>query len=108
MASITMSELLVGAIRADSMARRLHRENFLERTLTLLRVLPFDTNRARVHALVVTSLTAHGQLINAHDMLIAATALSLNYGVLTHNVRDFARVPASSCGNPARSAQRPD
>jgi tRNA(fMet)-specific endonuclease VapC len=88
-----MSELLVGVIRANSIARRVHRERFLERTLTLLKVFPFDAEHARIHAVVVTSLTAHGQLIVAHDMLIAATALFLDYGVLTHNVREFGRVP---------------
>jgi tRNA(fMet)-specific endonuclease VapC len=93
MASITVSELLVGMIRANSLTRRVNREKFLERTLTVLKVLPFDADRARIHAVVVTSLTAQGQLINTHDMLIAATALSVNYGVLTHNVRDFGRVP---------------
>jgi predicted nucleic acid-binding protein len=93
MASITLSELMVGMLRANSLARRVSRERFLDRTLTLLKVLPFDADRARIHAVVVTSLTAQGQFINTHDMLIAATALSLGYGVLTHNVRDFGRVP---------------
>jgi tRNA(fMet)-specific endonuclease VapC len=93
MATITLSELLVGIHRADALPRRLQRERFLERTLALLEVLPFDAARARIHAAIMSSLISRGQLINAHDMLIAATALSLEYGVLTHNVRDFTRVP---------------
>ena len=93
LASITASELLAGVHRADSPARRLRREAFVEAILAALPVLPFDLQAARVYALLSAQLASAGQPIGAHDLLIAATAMSNGSGVLTHNVRDFARVP---------------
>jgi predicted nucleic acid-binding protein len=34
-----------------------------------------------------------GNLIAPHDLMIGATALLHGYDVLTHNVRDFDRLP---------------
>jgi len=34
-----------------------------------------------------------GQPVGTHDLLIAATALALDYGVLTADIRDFERIP---------------
>lgn len=92
-ASITISELLVGAHRAAHSAQRLHRESFVAALLDFMTVEPFDEPIARVHAALVAELSSRGQLIGPYDMLIAATAIALNYAVLTHNARDFERVP---------------
>ncbi len=48
---------------------------------------------ARVHARLVADLTAAGRLIGPNDVMIAATAVAHGYGLLTLNVREFARVP---------------
>ena len=93
MAAITVSELLVGVHRADSTERRLKREAFVEAVLQQIPIVPFDTRVARVHAVLWAQLTATGQMIGAHDLLIAATAVAYDYTVLTINVRDFQRVP---------------
>ena len=93
LAAITASELIVGAYRADSPQRRLQREAFVEAILNSIPVLPFDLRVARTHAQVLAHLTAAGQLIGAHDLLIAATALAYGYSVLTDNLREFRRVP---------------
>lgn len=50
MASITASELLIGVHRADSPARRLRREAFVETILAALPVIAFDLRIARVYA----------------------------------------------------------
>jgi tRNA(fMet)-specific endonuclease VapC len=92
-ASITVSELLVGAYRADTPERRLRRVAFLESALAYLTVLSFDTRAARTHARILTDLTSIGRVIGANDLLIAATALANDYAVLTENVREFERVP---------------
>ncbi|MDO8670601.1 MAG: type II toxin-antitoxin system VapC family toxin [Dehalococcoidia bacterium] len=93
MASITASELLAGVYRADTAERRLRRETFVEAILGIMTVIPFDLLAARTHARIWSHLAATGQLIGAHDLLIAATALAYGYAVLTHNLRDFERVP---------------
>ena len=93
LASITVSELFVGAHRADTIARRLRREAVIEAILVTIPVLPFDLMVARVHARVWADLMRTGRPIGNHDLLIAATALAHGHSVLTENPRDFQRVP---------------
>lgn len=93
LASITVSELLAGVERADSLERRLRREAFVEAVITTIPVLPFDLRMARTHAHIWAQLMRTGQAIGAHDLLIAATALAHGYPVVTQNLRDFIRVP---------------
>lgn len=93
LASITASELLAGVLRADTPARRLRREGFVEANLEALPVLPFDLRVARVHADLSHQLAGSGQPVGAHDLIIAATALADGSAVLTHNLRDFGWVP---------------
>lgn len=92
LASITASELLAGAHRADTQERRLRRQAFVEAILEVITVIPFDLRIARIHAQIWSQLMASGQTIGAHDLLIAATALSHGYAVLTDNTREFHRV----------------
>lgn len=93
LAGITASELLMGVHRADSASRRMRREAFVEGILALVPILPFDLRVARIHAQIGAELMAVGQVIGAHDLIIAATALAHGYAVLTENVRHFQRVP---------------
>lgn len=93
LASITASELLVGVHRADTPARRLRREAFVEALLAALPIVSFDLDIARVHARLAAQLAAAGQPIGVHDLLIAATAVAQGYAVLTDNVREFRHVP---------------
>jgi tRNA(fMet)-specific endonuclease VapC len=93
LAAITVSEILVGSLLADSVSRRSHRTDFLDALLTLVPVLPFGIPEARVHAEARVALRTMGQSIGAADLLIAATALANGHDVLTANVREFERVP---------------
>ncbi len=90
--AISASELLHGVERAADEARRARRQAFVERVLDQVPVLPFDLDAARVHARIWASLLRRGEVIGAHDLIIAATALSRDLVVLTHNTREFARV----------------
>jgi tRNA(fMet)-specific endonuclease VapC len=92
-ASITASELLVGAFRADTSERRQRRLAFVESVFERIPVVPFDLRAARVHAHVLADLTASGRVIGPNDLLIAATALAEGCAVLTENIREFERVP---------------
>ena len=91
--AISVSELLFGVERANTAERRARREQFVDGLLALLPVLPFGVVEARVHAAIWAQLTANGQMIGAHDLLIAATALAHDHAVLMANVREFIRVP---------------
>ncbi len=92
-ATITASELLVGVHRAATAAQRTRREAYVESILENVPTLPFDLRAARVHARLVSLLMGEGSRIGAHDLLIAATALTNGCAVLTANIRDFSRVP---------------
>ncbi len=91
--SITASELLVGAHRAETAERRVRRETFVEGILGRLPVVAFDTAAARTHAEIWAQLLSDGQAVGRHDLIVAATALAHGYAVATENVREFARIP---------------
>lgn len=93
LASMTAAELLIGVHRADSEERRMRRQNFVEQTLSLVTVVPFDLQVARTHAALWDRMAAAGGLIGDRDLMIAATALTYGYDVLTLDLRDFGRVP---------------
>jgi tRNA(fMet)-specific endonuclease VapC len=92
-AAITASELLLGVLRAEPSDRRDHRARQVEAFLSGLPVVPFDLPIARVHARLSALLMTAGRQIGANDLLIAATALSHGYRVLSQDMRHFGRVP---------------
>jgi predicted nucleic acid-binding protein len=93
LASITASELLVGVYYADTDERRQRRRAFVERILDELPVISFDLAAARTYARLFVELRKSGQTVGAHDLQVAATAISRGFEVATHNLRDFGRVP---------------
>ncbi|MEV0061859.1 type II toxin-antitoxin system VapC family toxin [Nocardia sp. NPDC050718] len=92
MASITASELLHGVHRAKPEFRS-RREAFVEMAIAAFPPLPFDLLAARIHAGIWSDLTKRGQEIGAHDVLVAACAMSIGWQVATANVRHFERIP---------------
>jgi tRNA(fMet)-specific endonuclease VapC len=93
LASITASELLVGVHRTAARLLRNQRLEFVESVLSEIPILPFDEPTARTHALLTAELASAGQLIGPHDMIIAATAMTGEFILLTHDVNHFQRVP---------------
>ena len=100
LAAITASELLTGVERADSQDRRATRQAFVESVLSLMPVLPFDLQAARLHARLWADLAARGLPTGAHDLMIAATAMARGYGILTDNLRDFRNIPGLEVQQP--------
>jgi predicted nucleic acid-binding protein len=90
--AITAAELLQGVERADP-KHRPRREKFVEEVLAATPVLAFDVVAARVHARMAANLLSKGEVIGAHDLLIAATAVRIGYRVVTRDVRSFPRIP---------------
>ncbi len=88
---ITVSELLHGVHRASG-ARRTRRRAFVEHVLGSLQAVPITEGVARVHAEIWSNLAERGAVIGAHDLWIAATALSHGLGVATRNAADFERI----------------
>ena len=91
--AVTASELLHGVHRARTPAQHSRREAFVEWILREIPVVEFGLAEARVHARLWARLRERGDEIGAHDLLIAATALSSSFRLATGNARDFERVP---------------
>ncbi len=90
---ITASELLVGVHRAETESRRQKRSALVESILAQLPIMDFTIEVARVHAELLAVLTGRGDVVGAHDLIIAATAKHCGSAVLTTNIADFGRVP---------------
>ena len=73
--------------------RRARREQFVEAILERFPVVEFGLPAARVYARLWAELLSIGQPVGTHDLFIAATALAVDYGVLTADIRDFGRIP---------------
>jgi predicted nucleic acid-binding protein len=99
-AAVTVAELLLGIhLSAPSPARDFRRD-FIEDVIASVTVLDFDLEVARQYAEVWAGLRLAGYLIAPHDLMIGSTALVHGFAVLTHNVRDFARVPGLTVRQP--------
>ena len=90
-AAITAAELLYGVYRSSG-ARRVRTERYCDGWLALFPVIPFDLEVARTHAILTQQLGRQGTPIGAHDLIIAATAVSVGYRVATRDRRSFNRV----------------
>lgn len=103
LASVTVSEILAGLHRSTAGRRKVLRQAFIEEMLVQFPVLPFDLDAARGHAPLVDTLRRAGRPVGLNDTLIAAIALSNQYSVLTHNLRDFERIPGLGVEQPTWS-----
>ena len=92
MAAITASELLHGVHRLRNAVARARAERFVEELLDLIPVLPFDLDVARVHARLDAELSAAGTAVGDADLMIAATAVALDYRIATRDLRSFPRI----------------
>ena len=90
--AITASELLHGVHRAGA-GYRAAREAYVERLLLSFPVIPFELVTARTHARLAAELATSGVALAPHDLLIAATALSIGYRLATRDQRGFALIP---------------
>lgn len=86
---ITIAELLHGVERADTAGRRIRRSDFVEKIIELFPIFDFDVNVARRYAAVWADAAKAKRQIGAHDLILAATALTLDFTIITTNIRDF-------------------
>jgi tRNA(fMet)-specific endonuclease VapC len=87
--SVVRAELYVGAHLAADPAEALRR---LAR-FDVLTSYPFDEPAALAYGRICAHLRRQGQLIGANDLMIAAIALAHGLTLVTHNTREFGRVP---------------
>jgi tRNA(fMet)-specific endonuclease VapC len=89
--AITAAELLHGIHRLSGISRA-RAESFVESVLALLSVVPFDLEVARVHAALSADLRGRGIAVGAHDLIIASTAVLLDYRVATRDLRSYPKI----------------
>ncbi len=88
LSAITVAELWFGVEKSGS-ARN---QSALKQFLGPLEVADFDATAARAYARVRHQLEAAGTPIGPLDTQIAAHALALDVTLVSHNLREFARV----------------
>ena len=88
--AITVAELWFGAAKSS---RPQQTRSSVDAFLKPFEVLPFAGEAAEEYAEIRLQLERVGRPIGERDLLIAATAKSRRLTVVTHNVREFGRVP---------------
>ena len=92
-ATICASELLHGPHRMTNAVARARAERTIEALLDCFSMIDFDLEIARLHARLGADLAAKGTAVGAHDLMVAATALSLDYRIATRDRRSFPKIP---------------
>ena len=87
---ITLAELEYGVSKSGKPATN---KEALDQFVAPLELVAFDRSATAVYGKLRTTLEKKGQSIGAMDLLIAAHALALSVRLVTHNVREFSRVP---------------
>ena len=81
---ITAFELLIGKTVAN--------QDFIESILKNIEHLPFNHSSKLKAVEIYVDLKKRNKLIQPPDIFIAATALSLNIPLATHNIKHFSRI----------------
>lgn len=91
LAVITVAELWHGAERATGI-HQAKRRLFLQRIFATFDFVPYSGPAAFEHARLWAELESSGQMIGAHDLILAAIAIHTGNAVATFNVRHFSVV----------------
>lgn len=88
--SITKGEMYFGSRKSQNPIRsRARQDDFLRQFDSL----PFDDDAAEEYADIRAYLETQGKPIGTRDMLIAAIARANGLIVVTHNTKEFGRIP---------------
>jgi len=86
--AMNVAELRYGALNSQDPDRR---TRDVEAFLAPIQVLPFDEDAARHHARLRQALKARP--IGERDLVIASVAMAHHLTVVTHTLKEFARIP---------------
>lgn len=89
--TITIAEILYGIEKSPS--RKKERRSKLDHIRSQLEIVPFDVTAAETYGPIRCHLEKNGIPISERDLQIAAIALANDLTVVTHNTREFNRVP---------------
>lgn len=100
---ITYGELVYGALKSVRRQENLAR---VRRTGEIFPVIDVTRAVMDVFGSLKAELTTKGIPLDDFDLIIASTALSLNYGLVTNNERHFRRVPGLRVENWTKPVRR--
>lgn len=86
---ISKAEMFYGSSKSQTPERSLEKQlAFLE----TIQTISFDESAALIYGNIRAELERRGLVIGANDLLIAATAVSFELTLVTHNLREFSRI----------------
>ena len=88
--SIVKAELYFGAMKSN---RSIENLELLDSLFAGLISLPFDDDAAKIYGEIRSTLARQGTPIGPNDLMIASIALAHSSELVTHNTREFSRVP---------------
>ena len=88
--AVVKAELVYGARKSARVEDNLR---LLRRFFAPFVSLPFDDRCAEEAGIIRLDLERSGRPIGPNDLLIAATARAYDLALVTHNVREFSRIP---------------
>ena len=92
--SITVAELHYGVEKSAAGEKN---ALALEAFLLPLEITPFDAESALTYGTIRAELERQGKPIGGMGMLIAAQAIARGFTLVTHNLKEFTRVPGLKC-----------
>ncbi|MCU1323713.1 MAG: PilT protein domain protein [Acidobacteriaceae bacterium] len=98
--SITVAELTHGIYRARSEQQMRRRAQYVDQICREIVIHPLSESIARLLGRIEGEQAAQDIAIAFQDLAIGATALSLNFAVVTHNSRHFGLIPGLTVQNP--------
>ena len=94
---VVLGELALGELpRKREEARHSPRRSFVEALADAYSTLPLTHHTSFIYARIRRELENAGERIGANDLWIAAQALEHHLTVVTHNIREFSRIPELS------------
>jgi tRNA(fMet)-specific endonuclease VapC len=91
-AAITVAELQVGVELSKGRTRQSRRDLFDE-VVAAVPIVDYDVAVARAHAELLVAVRRQGRPRGAHDLIIAATAMSSNRSLVTADQTAFVDLP---------------
>jgi tRNA(fMet)-specific endonuclease VapC len=91
-AAITAAELLVGVELSEGQSKQ-RRRAYVEDVFSTIPIEPYDLDVARAHASLLAHTRRAGRPRGAHDLLIAATALTHGRTVVSADPSGFEDLP---------------
>jgi tRNA(fMet)-specific endonuclease VapC len=98
-ATIVEAELLYGAAKSSEPKRT---RSIVEAFLHPFERVPFGKEAAEHYAAIRAALEKRGKPIGPNDLILAATVLAGGGTLVTHDIREFRRVPRLSIEDWAR------